>query len=513
VTQALVSLDRPRETEWRRLNPRMLLVHPVIEVGKALPAIGGAFLAGHNSGDGSSGSRWSLGIAGIVIVFSLLRWFTTRYLITTEQIQLRRGLIRRRTLTAPIDRVRTVDVTSHLLHRALGLARVVIGTGTSDRKGRDAIVLDGLDARAAAALRGELLHRGTPLIDTVPSSDAAGAIIADPTEHEIVRLDPAWLRYAPFTLTGAVTGLALIGVVWRVVSEGHVNLHRVGPYRAVAERLESWPLAVAIIAALLVVVAFVALASTVGYVLSFWNFRLSTNSGGTLHVSRGLLTSRATSIEHRRLRGAELSEPMLLRSVGGARALVIATGLRVGRGAERGGEMLLPPAPRREAVRVAGAVISSTSPFVAPLLAHPVAARRRRITRAVASAFVVGAAFDLIVWWASWPLWLTVISLGLVLGAIPLGLDRYRSLGHALIDGRVVTRLGSLVRRRSAIATDGVIGWNLRSTYFQRRLGLTTLTATTAAGHQHYAIEDVAPDEAIRFADSAVPGLLAEFLG
>src|SRR6185437_7105691 len=97
----------------------------------------------------------------------------------------------------------------------------------------------------------------------------------------------------------------------------------------------------------------VALASTVGYVLSFWNFRLTANSGGTLHVSRGLLTARATSIERRRLRGAELSEPMLLRSVGGARALVIATGLRVGRGAERGGEILLPPAPREQAVRVA----------------------------------------------------------------------------------------------------------------------------------------------------------------
>ncbi|MGH8962080.1 MAG: PH domain-containing protein [Jatrophihabitantaceae bacterium] len=497
------------DSGWRRLSPRMLLVHPVIEVGKALPAIAGAFLAGHSSGDGSSGSRWSLAIAAAVAALSLLRWFTTRFRITPEQVQMRRGLVRRRTMAAPIDRVRTVDVTSHLLHRALGLARVAIGTGTSDRKGRNALVLDGLTAGAAAALRSELLHRGTGRPLTEPG---VPAVTVQPVEDEIARLDRSWLRYAPFTLTGAVTGLALLGVLWRVVSEGHVDLRRLKPYRDAADHLERWPLAVDILLVLAVVAAFVALASTVGYLLSFWNFRLTRHSGGTLHVTRGLLTSRATSIEHRRLRGAELSEPMLLRSVGGARALVIATGLRVGRGAERGGEILLPPAPRREAVRVASTVIETAMPFVVPLLPHPPAARRRRIARALLTLALAGALLDAVALLAGWPLWLLLFSVALVLAAAPLGNDRYRSLGHTFVDGYVVSALGSLVRRRCAVVADGVIGWNLRSSYFQRRLGLTTLTATTAAGKQHYAVEDVAPAEAIRFADTTVPGLLTEFL-
>lgn len=497
------------DAQWRRLSPRMLLVHPVIEVGKALPAIAGAFLAGHSSGDDNSGSRWSLGIAAVVIVFALLRWFTTRFRITREQVQMRRGLVRRRTMAAPIDRVRTVDVTSHLLHRALGLARVVIGTGTSDRKGRDRIVLDGLTAGAAAALRGELLHRGTP---AAVRQSGSVPLTVEPLESEIARLDPAWVRYAPFTLTGAVTGLALLGVLWRVVSEGHVNLRRVKPYRDVADHLERWPLGWDILVVLAIIVVFVALASTVGYLLSFWNFRLTRHSGGTLHVTRGLLTSRATSIEHRRLRGAEVSEPMLLRSVGGARVLVIATGLRVGRGAERGGEILLPPAPRSEAVRVASTVIETAMPFEIPLIVHPAVARRRRITRAFLTLALSGAVFGAIVLLVDWPLWLLAFSVLLALAAAPLGIDRYRSLGHTFVDGYIVTGRGSLVRRRCAVIAEGVIGWNLRSTYFQRRLGLTTLTATTAAGKQRYAVEDVDPREAIRFADSTVPGLLTEFL-
>lgn len=495
--------------QWQRLSPRMLLVHPVTEVGKALPAILGAFLAGHSSGHGGSGSRWSLAIAGVVAAFSLLRWVTTRYQITPEQIQLRHGLLRRRTLAAPLSRVRTVDVTSHLLHRALGLARVVIGTGTSDRKGRDRLVLDGLSAATAAGLRAELLHR-TPAVER--GTEPGAAVQPLLPETRLAVLDPGWIRYAPFTLTGAVTGLALLGVGWRVVTEGHVAVNRLGPYRAAADRLGHWPLGLDVAVVTLAIVAFVAVASTLGYLLSFWSFRLTRHVGGTLHVSRGLLTSRATSIEGRRLLGAELSEPLVLRAARGARVLAIATGLRVGRGAERGGEILLPPAPRAEAARVAGVVLGTPGPFDAGLLEHPAGALRRRVGRAAGVLLLLALAAGAIGWAAGWSAWLLLVPAILLGPAVALGIDRYRSLGHALVDGHLVTRFGSLVRRRSALAVDGIIGWNLRSSWFQRRLGLATLTATTAAGKQRYPVQDVAAQEAVRFADECVPGLLTQFL-
>jgi putative membrane protein len=93
-----------------------------------------------------------------------------------------------------------------------------------------------------------------------------------------------------------------------------------------------------------------------------------------------------------------------------------------------------------------------------------------------------------------------------------LAYDRYRSLGHALVGRILVTRLGSLVRRRSMVACDGIIGWNLRQSFFQRRAGLATLVATTAAGRQRYAVEDVPLDEAVHVADRALPDLVAPFL-
>jgi putative membrane protein len=58
----------------------------------------------------------------------------------------------------------------------------------------------------------------------------------------------------------------------------------------------------------------------------------------------------------------------------------------------------------------------------------------------------------------------------------------------------------------------GIIGWNVQQSWFQRRAGLVTLVATTAAGQQAYAAFDLPEAEAIALADAAVPGLVRPFL-
>ena len=66
--------------------------------------------------------------------------------------------------------------------------------------------------------------------------------------------------------------------------------------------------------------------------------------------------------------------------------------------------------------------------------------------------------------------------------AVALALDAYRNLGHALSGRYLVTRSGTLRRSTAALERAGVIGWTVKQSYFQRRAGLLTLTATTAAG-------------------------------
>jgi putative membrane protein len=256
----------------------------------------------------------------------------------------------------------------------------------------------------------------------------------------------------------------------------------------------------------------VAVFSTVGYVLAFWNFRLTRSSHGTLHVSRGLITTRSTTIEERRLRGVEFSEPLLLRAVGGARAIAVTTGLRVGRGSERGGSILLPPAPAAEARRVAAEVLGDRVPVTTPLVRHPGAALRRRLTRVLAAWLVLVGLAWLVNWSLNAPMWIVGVAVASLPLLILLAMDRYRSLGHAVVDGRVVFRLGSVVRRRYMIDGTGVVGWTVRQSFFQRRARLVTLTATTAAGRQGYELPDVDPAAAVAIAHEVLPGLLTPFL-
>ncbi|MGI5246715.1 PH domain-containing protein [Dactylosporangium sp. CA-139066] len=488
---------------WRRLSPRMLLIHPVQEVIRLLPAFLGLVVA---SLQGGRHGYWGLLAGGVAVALGILRYFTTSYRITVTHVQVRRGFFRRRVLTVPRDRVRTVDVSAHLLHRLLGLARVTIGTGQTDKR-NDGVKLDGVGAAEAENLHRELLHRSE--IPGVP--EAAPVVDANP-ETELVRLDPAWVRYGPFTLSGLVTVGVLLAFGQRFVNEGHVNLSKIGFVRRSVDQLLSISLPLAILEVLAAAVVFVAIASTVGYVLAFWGFRLTRHRSGTLHVRRGLITTRSTTIEERRLRGVEVSEPLLLRTVRGARVLGIATGLRVGRGAERGGSLLLPPAPRTEAARVAALVLGDPAAITAPLTPHGPRARRRRYNRALLAAAMIIVACALLGWSGRFPWWPAAASLSLLPIAALLATDRSASLGHTIADGSLISRYGSVVRRRIALRTDAIIGWNIRETFFQRRAGLATLVATTAGGNQSYPVIDVPAEEALRLARAAVPGLLEQFL-
>ncbi len=478
----------------------MLLIHPIVEAGRSSPALLGLLVAGSSNGHGS---RWSLIGVAVVIALATSRWFTTRYRITPSQIELRRGLFRRRTITAPLDRVRTVDVTAHPLHRALGLAKVVIGTGTSDRRGAGGLELDGLDRGAADRLRSELLHQrvAEPMADPNP---------AEP-DVELTHFDRRWVRYAPFTLSGAVTAVAVAGFGWRIDNETRYNVDDFGPVHTAAEQLRRTPIGVDIVEVAAGAFVLIALASTVGYILAFWNFRLVRQARHSLHITRGLLTTRATTIERRRLVGIEISEPLLLRAVRGARCLAIATGLRVGRGAERGGTILLPPAPRDEARRVAAFVLETAAPLAAPLVPHGPRARRRRYLRAVAGSIaivlaVAGVALSTAAGWSA------VVASSLVIpAAILLAGDRYRNLGHAVVGEFLTSRSGSLVRRQAVLECDDIIGWNIRRTLMQRRAGLATLVATTAAGRQRYRVIDLGTATALALSRTATPGLLDEF--
>ena len=144
----------PAAPAWERLDPRMLLVHPIQEVGKFLPILVGLFLAGGAAGFGP----WTLLGAAAPVALGVVRYLTTTWRITPDRVELRRGVLQRHTLSTPPDRVRTVDLTSSPIHRILGLATVVIGTGSVGGDAAERLELDARPREQATALQrqGEL---------------------------------------------------------------------------------------------------------------------------------------------------------------------------------------------------------------------------------------------------------------------------------------------------------------------------------------------------------------------
>ncbi|HET8562079.1 MAG TPA: PH domain-containing protein [Marmoricola sp.] len=508
--------DLPVHPGWRRLDRRMLLVHPVNELVRFLPLVIGVFFLGSST----DGTEWwhVLGVA-VPIGLGVLRYLTTSFRIGDQQLELRRGLVSRNVLTTPLDRVRTVELTSTPIHRILGLARVQVGTGSASKSSEQHFVLDSLALEEARHLRVRLLHRadragtGAPAGTGEPPGTGDAAVAAGSGLREVagdevlMRLDPGWVRFAPLTTSGLVIALGSLAFLGQFADNA---VNALAEQAALRERVHTLPLWATLLSGLVAAVVVISLLAILGYLLTNWGFALSRDrQGRSYHVRRGLLTTRETSIERDRVRGLEIHQPLALRLARGGHLAAIVTGLDR---RSRGSTTVVPPAPERVVVGVGEVLLDRQGPFVVPLVPHGPRARRRRWQRALVVASVVPLLVTLGAAFLGWPWWLLAPAALAWPAAGWLAHDRYRRLGHALTGDYLVLQRDTFRGRRDALQRTGIIGWNIRQSFFQRRAGLVTLTATTAAGAQAYHAVDIPEEIAVALAAEAVPGLLAPFL-
>ncbi|TCK25625.1 PH domain-containing protein [Pseudonocardia endophytica] len=494
------------EIAWRRLPPKMIVVAPATLLLKFLPAFVIVLIFG---GSESPVRIWiTVAIAVLAVSAGLVRWRTTRYRITPERVELHSGLVQRKRLSVPRDRIRTVDLTSTFLHQMFALSVVKVGTGQSSG-GRDGgLHLDAVTTPEAERLRQELLAAHTA---TAPQEADAPAVA--PPSQELDRLDWASLRYAPLTISSLAAIGALAAAAWNLLQEANVDPRSLPGVSAATGELESAPLWAAVLVGAVVLLVVLVVGSLVLFVERWWRFRLTREPDGTLRVRRGLLTQRSLSVSERRLRGVAVAEPILVRIIGrGAQASALSVGLHGSEGEKGGsGGVLQPPVPRRHAHDVAAAAMRLDDRVTdGPLHTHPRGALTRRLTRAVVPSLVP----VVLAWWLGslWDVsWLGPVSLVLPVLAVPLALDRYRSLGNRLDARFLIGRHGSLLRATTALQRDGVIGWRIRQSWFQRRAGVVTLDAVTAAGQGVSTVLDVGPARAAEIVTDVTPEAVAPF--
>lgn len=467
--------------EWHRLSPRMLLVHPVHEVMRQIPVLVGSVVLGSATGN----PMWAVGVLAVTVAIGVARWFTTSYRIGGSDLQLKAGVLRRKVVSVPRTRIRSVSTDARLLHRLLGLTVVQVSTG-QEAKGAAAFALDAVRADQVPRLRAMLL---------------ADSLVADetaPAGTQLARWQPSWLRYSPLSFTGLAMIAAAVGLVYQAGIASLLEdsqLARTGTDAAARFGV------VAVVAAVVAAVLFASvLLSVLQSLLTYGNLVLRRDAD-VLHLQHGLLRVREHTFDMRRLRGGTLREPLLVRLFGGARLDAVMTGVN---GAGEA-SLLLPPCPKATAETVLTTLIERPDVVGGALRPHGPVATRRRWTRALTAPALTAAALVALTMVASAPAWLWVAWAVLTCLCALLAFDRARNLGHRVGDGWLVARAGSLHRRRDCIAAPGIIGWTVRQTLLQRRAGVATLIAATAAGVKRYEVLDVPADLAWSVAATASP--------
>jgi len=494
-----------RENGWQQLHPRTIPV-TVLTVAGIMAGIAVPFVLGFAKSAGL-GVMLLIALGAVVVVSAaaalvdLMRWRHTTYRVTDERVELRHAWVLHRLRSVPRDRVRTVDLTANPVQRAFGVTTVKIGTGQQSSE-TSHLTLDPVGKAEAEQLRGELLRRARTTTTTEPET---------PSGKEISSLDWRWIRYAPVSVTTPLLGAAAFGGVMQV-SEWF-NLQG-AVFRTVRDLFGGLSVLwlIAVLAAAGIVVGVI---GSLGLFVEMWYRYSLRREDGNLVMSRGMLTTRSLTLERRRLRGVEVIEPLGARVLRAARVDVIATGMRQRSENEKSDpKTLLPPAPFETARRVAADVLGSEAATATAVTGHPRAALWRRVRwgiSCVLSLVVVLAVLGfLLTDVLSHVAWISAVVLTPV--AVLLAVEAYRNLGHGLAEKHLVTRYGVGARRTAALLRTGVIGWTISESPFQRRSGLVTVKATTAANKGAYLVYDVGVDDGLRFADEAVPGLLAPFL-
>ncbi|WP_084735184.1 PH domain-containing protein [Actinophytocola xinjiangensis] len=491
---------------WERLDRRTVAVS-ALTVGGIAVGIAAPIVWGFVRRDGPVGLVAAIAgggvlvLAGLVALADWLRWRHSSYRVTDERVELRYAWVVHTLRSIPRDRVRTVDLMANPLLRMFGLTKVKVGTGQQVTGQRSHLVLDPVTRVRAEQLRRELLDR----------APAGAPPVAEAEPPALATLDWSWIRYAPVAVTTPILGTAAFGAVMQVADWAGVQNSVISTVGDVFAEV-SVPV---LVAALVAIGLLIGVVGSLGvFVEMWWRYRL-TRDRGNLQVRRGLFTTRSLSLEQRRLRGVDLFEPFGARLMGAARVDVVATGLK--EWSERDSsdpQTLLPAAPMAVARRVAATVLGDDPLSTVDIKGHPVAARTRRLWWATYAVVGVGGVLAVLGLLLTVVLvhlaWISVVVLTPV--AVLLALDDYRNLGHGLTDGYLVTRFGPGSRHTVALQRGGIIGWTVRRSPFQRRAGLVTIAATTAAKGGQYQVRDLAEQDGLRLAEAAVPGLLTPFL-
>lgn len=390
-------------TQPRRTNP----LSPLVQAAPALPAAA-LFIIGPGAGLATrSGvpvvllalAGAVLGYAAFVVIAWVSWWRRTFWLDDDGDLRMDSGLLQRSARRLQLSRLQSVDIVAPFLARLAGLVEVrveVAGAGDSR------IVLRYLTRTEADHLRGCILEfaRGGATEEAEPTSTLA--------------VVPSARLVAGLLLRSVTAGLLLATILLLVVTTVTQ-----GPAGVV----------------LVLITGGLPILSVVTEFLANYGFRVARSPDG-LRIRRGLLSTQSRTVPPDRVHAVSIVSPLLWRRWDWVRVTVTIAGVQ---GDEVRPDVLVPVAPREEALRLVAEVLPDVDVSTLPFESAPRAAR-----------------------WRS-----------------PFG---WRSLALAITPRVIAARSGRITLRTSIAPHARVQSVRVTQGPWERRLGLASLHADIAPG-------------------------------
>lgn len=268
-------------------------------------------------------------IVALSVVSSVITWRTRTWELTDAGIMLRSGLVTSKQLQVPYEHIHTVNMSSNLVERVLGLMTLDLDTGAASSEG-EATRIRGLQAGMAEALREELFRRKAAMLAdqgldaraaaadaSAEADDGASPTAPAPSPDACYTLTTAQLVFAALTEARVVAQAAafLILIVQGInlfQESSLVNLSDVAGDIAVLP-VALLVGAVALLLALALVVGFAV--SFVMSLIGFAGYRAE-RAGGRISVERGLLSRTSHTVALERIQSISIRQGIIRQIIG-----------------------------------------------------------------------------------------------------------------------------------------------------------------------------------------------------
>jgi len=274
--------------------------------------------AGRRSGSGDFAEWAPLVGVGVLVLVSVLQYFTYRYRIGGDGITIRSGLLQRSQREIPFARIHNVALHQSLLHRIFGVAEVRLESAGGQKPEAHMRVLGLAEALALERLvrsrgAGADTGTGTDVAPDAPAITTDGDTLLAMSTAEVVRLGLVSNR-------GMIVFAAAFGLLWQLFPERRIASvieHSFRDAAGYAGNLHLGWMGIGTGALALVgVFVFLLRLLSVALALSqYHGFRLS-ETQRRLTVERGLFTRMRSSVAPRRIQAWYLQETLLHRWFG-----------------------------------------------------------------------------------------------------------------------------------------------------------------------------------------------------